>query len=213
MSPERNRSNALYGSVANEGSVQKPVLEIGEEVMSAWWDDEGDQTWWPGIVTDVTVVDKKGFGYGPIRHYDIGFDDGDHLSSVQEAFVFSKEEYNLSIKFIKNHSKKWTAIEHITDEDSEDLWAQKVGWYDLSVDGKPTESFALLGDALKAYKRRVKKPKFSKDEEDASVGSSFSCLAAEPNTERVCSHCNKAFKSKSGFEYHVGEYRICLSPQ
>jgi hypothetical protein len=212
MSPKRKQSNERSDSDANERRVQKPVLEVGQEVMSVWWDydDDGNanNTWWPGVVTNVTVDKEKDFGYGLIRHYDIGFDDGDQLSSVPECYVFSREEYYLAIKSL---TKKWDAIENIRDEESEDEWAKKVGWYNLSVDGETTESFPLLCDALeayKAYKRGVKRPKFSTDEDDSSsVDSSFS-FVNKSNHNFVCSHCNKAFKSKSGFHYHLGEHRV-----
>lgn len=210
MSPKRDRSNERSDSDANERRVRKPVLEVGQEVMSVWWeyDDDGnaDNTWWPGIVTNVTVDEEKDFGYGPIRHYNIGFDDGDVLSSVPECYVFSREEYNLAIK---SFTEKWDAIENVRDEASEDEWAKNVGWYNLSVDGEITESFPLLCDALeayKAYKRRVKRPKLSKGEDDSSrVDSTF---AEKSNHDLVCSHCNKAFKSKGGFHYHLGEHRV-----
>ena len=60
----------------------KPVLKVGDKVYAAWWEDEESRrtnsrsSWYEGRITAVKEVDK-GDTYGPVRFYDIEYDDGE----------------------------------------------------------------------------------------------------------------------------------------
>ncbi|KAL7484616.1 hypothetical protein ACHAW6_010247 [Cyclotella cf. meneghiniana] len=130
-------------------NIQKPVLQVGDAVFSAWWPDierNEPATWHPGIITNVKVDHSKNFGYGPLRLYDIGFDDGDMLNKVWDVFVFPRDEYFLNT----SEQMTWRGIENVTDEQSKDDWARIVGWYVVSIDGHAPKTFPLLSEALKA---------------------------------------------------------------
>lgn len=128
--------------------VQKPVLNVGDAVFSAWWPDEARKeaaAWYPGVITTVTVDESVNYGYGALRLYGIQFDDGDVLADVSDAWVFPKDEYELLI------SKQWdsNSIRCCWDDQSEDLWAKFVGWYEVSAEGR---AYSLLRDAVQACK-------------------------------------------------------------
>lgn len=205
MESKRRRSND--NSEATRRCVQKPVLEIGEEVYSAWWPDVERQeapTWWPGIITSVTVKKEEDYGYGPLRLYSIEFKDGDSLHDVQDTFVISHKEYLIETKSQKN---KHEGIKNVCDSTSNDAWARLMGWYEVKVHGK-TESFPLLSEALQAY-RQLKKPRKLALQPDSSSGESCATRYAHDDkinvSNLVCFHCNKRFISRAGLSYHLGK--------
>lgn len=122
----------------------KPVLEVGEEVYSAWWPDEerSDQPmWYPGTIQarrDVESGDGSSV-YGPTYYYDVTFDDGDEVSSVEDRHVFRKVDYELS-KF------KLIGVENVVDKKSTDEWARTVGWFVVNIDGQDHAFSFLSGE-------------------------------------------------------------------
>jgi hypothetical protein len=64
----------------------KPLFEVGhdqpgQDVVAAWWDDEdreGESQWFLGKIMSYKTIDSNGM-YGPMRLYDVEFDDGDML--------------------------------------------------------------------------------------------------------------------------------------
>ncbi|KAL9189318.1 hypothetical protein ACHAXT_011808 [Thalassiosira profunda] len=144
----------------------KPSLEVGDEVYSGWWEDKNRAaapSWHPGVVVNCRQRDYGG-PYGPIRLYDIIFDDGDELEAIQDCFVMKKSEYLLSTqKTVEsyevgdddcsdNDEPKWMGVRNKLDTEAikEDMWSHDVGWYVVTLDGKE-KSFSLLSSALRAY--------------------------------------------------------------
>lgn len=165
--------------------------------------------WWPGIITSVTIKTDEDFGYGPTRIYDIEFDDGDALSDVSDMWVFEKLEYELITRRRQDKNQgSWEGIKHVIDEESQDEWAKYVGWYTVSVNGDAEKSFNSLRDALKASKRSStsKTPKKHDSRMSVEDSDASGCGNGDNGSaNRVCNHCQKQFKSLSGYGYHVGE--------
>ena len=136
----------------------KPVLKEGDEIYAAWWDLGNNETmnregamWFPGTVHAVTEVNRCGGSrsdkYGPIRLYNIHYDDGDELGGVLDAFVFPKKDYLLNKEVEEEY---WKNVRKVVDESSSDKYASKVGWYLVSntVNGGKEKRFATLYDAM-----------------------------------------------------------------
>ena len=107
----------------------KPLFEKGDPVYAPWWPSNGsraDQTWYPGVIEDyVTLKNGK---YGPVRKYNILFDDGDQLDRVEDYCIFSREDYLLSEK-----KREWVGVANKLDPNSSDEWAKIVGWYEATI--------------------------------------------------------------------------------
>ncbi|KAL7546752.1 hypothetical protein ACHAWF_010085 [Thalassiosira exigua] len=145
----------------------KPRLEEGEEVYALWRARGRSRScgWYPGKVTGRRELGHGG-PYGPIRFYDVRFDDGDERSNVQDHLVMNKRDYLLSVRRnVESYDgdgsdddgggggeKKWIGVKNKVDRNAfrDDDWARKVGWYVTTVDGEE-RSFSLLSDALLAY--------------------------------------------------------------
>lgn len=132
----------------------KPLFAVGDEVFAAWWDDpnddskrQGKASWYPGKVKSYKTT---GIGrYGPNRLYHVRYEDGDELDKLEDCWVFPKKDYQLTIKFEKMGWKP-IGVKKKFDRQSNDAWAKKVGWYEVTVDGED-QSFSLLSDAMKAH--------------------------------------------------------------
>ena len=126
----------------------KPILQVGDEVYSAWWPtpekrkNNTDVSWYEGRIKSVRrkVIHNSGNEYGATYLYDIYYDDGDELDGVEDAFVFAKYDYLLEEK---NQNKKWLGVKNVMDPKSKDMWAELVGWHEATIDGN-TYSFPLL---------------------------------------------------------------------
>jgi len=137
-----------------ETSNLKPLFNIGDKVTAAWWhpkldpNQEGDPNgWYPG-----TIVASQDIGtseYGPTRTYHIRYDDGDELENIQDYWVFSRKDYDLSMRSQPN-----IGVKKRRDKQSNDMWAKKVGWYEINVGGTK-KLFSFLSDAMKAYDDHV----------------------------------------------------------
>ena len=85
------------------------------------------------------------------------FDDGDKINNLEDAYIFNKEDYLLTIRLDNNEGptkKKWLGVKNVVDEKSSDLWANLVGWYTADINGEE-HIFSLLSDALRAYDAHV----------------------------------------------------------
>ena len=79
--PKRKQGFDSSGAIFSKRNL-KPVLKVGDKVYAAWWEDEKSRrtnsksSWYEGRITAVKEVDK-GDTYGPVRFYDIEYDDGE----------------------------------------------------------------------------------------------------------------------------------------
>ena len=79
--PKRKQGFDSSGAIFSKRNL-KPVLKVGDKVYAAWWEDEESRrtnsrsSWYEGRITAVKEVDK-GDTYGPVRFYDIEYDDGE----------------------------------------------------------------------------------------------------------------------------------------
>jgi hypothetical protein len=106
----------------------KPLFEKGEPVYAPWWPSgksNSERTWHPGVIKDYVTL--KNGPYGPVRRYNILFDDGDELDDIEDYCIFSKEDYLLSGK------QEWIGVANKLDKTSVDMWAKVVGWYEVSI--------------------------------------------------------------------------------
>ncbi|KAL9182966.1 hypothetical protein ACHAXT_004245 [Thalassiosira profunda] len=144
-------------SPSSDCSNLKPVFDIGDAVVAAWWDPKTDQkrkkeaSWHQGKVKAFNEVGHS--RYGPIRLYDIRYDDGDELSAVNDHWVFPKEEYELEMKLDKKKAKP-IGVRPVYDLQSSDQWARKVGWHEVTI-GREARPFSRLSDAMKAHDDEV----------------------------------------------------------
>ncbi|KAL7487450.1 hypothetical protein ACHAW6_013030 [Cyclotella cf. meneghiniana] len=137
----------------------KPRFEVNDKVFAPWWPNtkrKSQPSWYSGVITGYNIVKTAG-KYGPTRHYTVRFDDDNQeLQGIEEAYVFSLEDYNLSMLGQKGGSgrTRWIGVKNITDKNSSDLWANVVGWYEASIDGE-IHSFSRLSDALRTFDANV----------------------------------------------------------
>ena len=126
-------------SKKNDLSHLKPVFEFGEDVCAAWWHkdmdvkDGSNAQWFYGKVSSYREKDK-GSPYGPLRFYDILFNDGDvsegyGKSGLEEYWVMSSEDYDIYME-----ERDWIGVRNERDDlfREHDLWPKMVGWYVVS---------------------------------------------------------------------------------
>ena len=131
----------------------KPLFEVGDAVYAAWWDPKLNMnkrtglnaSWYPGSVLSYKTIGRN--MYGPLREYSIKYDDGDVLQQLEDCWIFSKMDYELTMKF---DQWKPIGVRKKFDKQSDDMWAKRVGWYEVTVDGE-NQSFSFLYDAMKAH--------------------------------------------------------------
>ena len=153
-STHRSKKSKIVSPLRKKTSNLKPLFNNGDKVTVAWWhpkldpNQEGDpKGWYPG-----TIVSYKNIGtseYGPTRTYHIRYDDGDELENIQDYWVFSRKDYALSMRSQPN-----IGVKKRRDKQSYDMWAKKVGWYEINVSGTK-KLFSFLSDAMKAYDDHV----------------------------------------------------------
>ena len=141
----------------------KPRFQVGDQVY-AWWPSKDSSSrnqnfpassWYPGTIKSFVDIEWNGGEadgtitsyYGPLRFYDVAFDDGDELDDILDAFVFSRSDYLLSLR---RPMTAWLGVKNVLDEQSKDAWARVVGWYNAVIEGEE-RSFSLLLDALRAH--------------------------------------------------------------
>lgn len=145
----------------------KPALKIGDRVVAAWWDLErnekknsSDGQWFTGKVTAVEEMDRfcdsRASVYGPIRAYNIHYDDGDKLDGVLDVFVCPEKDHELETN---TNSKDWKGVRSVKDRSSTDRYSKEIGWFVAMIGGEE-KSFATLYEAMKKsdeYTIKVKK--------------------------------------------------------
>mmetsp|Transcript_13109 Transcript_13109/g.28475 ORF Transcript_13109/g.28475 Transcript_13109/m.28475 type:complete len:836 (-) Transcript_13109:2875-5382(-) len=162
----------------------KPLLEVGDEVYSAWWSDEersGDEVWYPGVIESYEEVENDGL-YGPTRMYNVKFDgEGYETDGVEDRFVCPKADYLLSMR--NGGEGEWIGVRNVVDEDSTDPWAYTVGWYIATIDGQD-QPFSLLSDAVDAHDKAVVQRKGkSTNESDLNLPEKWPELFNHPDAE------------------------------
>jgi hypothetical protein len=167
----------------------KPLLKVGDEVTAAWWppdDIEHDAAptgWYRGKISSCKSVNPKSTNncsyYGPVRYYNVNFDDGDVGRDIPEHFVFLTEEYELHTMNDDDDDENivWKGVKTVTDRQSDDPWAKHVGWYVATLDNGQDHTFSLLSDALRAYDSFVVSTKgLNTKKEDLNIPSDWDKL-------------------------------------
>lgn len=145
-----NGITAAASADPNYRHFLKPRFRVGDQVYAAWWpSDTSPASWYAGTVKSFCDVECNGnensITYGPLRFYDVAFDDGDEQDDILDAFVFDRSDYLLTLRH-----QTWLGVKNVVDENSEDDWARVVGWYNAVIEGEE-RSFSLLLDALRAH--------------------------------------------------------------
>jgi hypothetical protein len=132
MSQDKSSHNQTPHPTAVQSKKNlKPLFEINDRVYGPWWPDNNrnsDPSWYAGVITNyITVQPGK---YGPVRHYDVLYDDdGEEVTDIEEHYVFSREDYILTT----SGKKEWVGVVNVLDDKAKDLWAEIVGWYDATI--------------------------------------------------------------------------------
>mmetsp|Transcript_34100 Transcript_34100/g.71784 ORF Transcript_34100/g.71784 Transcript_34100/m.71784 type:complete len:322 (+) Transcript_34100:169-1134(+) len=129
---------------AKPGFPLKPDIKKGEKVYACWSGGDG-VGWFPGRVWD--IKESPGVGYGPIKTYDIVFDDGDTESNVGEIWVAKKTDYEVCVQ---KPEESWVGVRNARFPNAKDEYAREIGWYEITVGGDP-QLYVSLGDALRAH--------------------------------------------------------------
>lgn len=74
---------------------------------------------------------------------------------MEDVYVVRKKDYELSTRESVAH---WKGIALETDDDSTDLWAKRMGWYSVTIEGDEYR-FPYLSQALRAYDDSVVRSK------------------------------------------------------
>ena len=152
----------------------KPALKKGDRVVAAWWDlirhesmNTSTGKWFTGKVHAVKEKDRfsgsRASNYGPVRIYDIHFDDGDELEGILDVFVCPEKDYDLENN---TSSRDWKGVRNVKDRKSSDRYAKEIGWYVATIGGDEI-SFSSLYEAMKKldeYTIKRKKGKVSKSD-------------------------------------------------
>jgi hypothetical protein len=78
------------------------------------------------------------------------YDDGDELDNLEDYYVFSRADYELTMKF-EEMGWGYIGVRRRLDTTSSDKWASIVGWYEITGDGGNMQSFSTLTDAMRAH--------------------------------------------------------------
>ena len=132
----------------------KPCLNVGDEVYAAWWEDvrrRTSATWHPGVIKNCKLAKGEyGGRYGPLRLYDVAFDDGDELDDIEDFFVMKKRDYLISIRKT-DEDAEWIGVKNQVDKTSIDEWAVEVGWYVATIDGQERSFSQLSGKLMMCF--------------------------------------------------------------
>ena len=156
---DSDESHHSSGSDKTPLSHLKPVLKEGDRIVAAWWDlnrnekinTPNNEEWFEGVINRVREKDHYAGSYasryGPVRVYDIHYDDGDKLKGILDVFVCDARDYDLENN--GRSERNWKGVRHVKDGSSSDRYAKEIGWYVATI-GRKEKSFALLYDAMKA---------------------------------------------------------------
>lgn len=131
----------------------KPLLKVGEKVYAAWWKNKrsknGTPSWHPGYVKSYKEVEENVNQYGPLRLYNVKFDDGDELDDIEDSCVFTKADYILSEQNDEDaEACCWIGVRNVVDKESSDEWASMVGWYNATIGGREHSFSHLSGTSI-----------------------------------------------------------------
>eukprot|EP00985_Skeletonema_marinoi_P016373 scaffold8784_cov144-Skeletonema_marinoi.AAC.5 len=138
----------------------KPALQKGDKVWAAWWDDYAlmntkGAPWYEGTVHAVREVDRfedsRASKYGPVRLYDIHYDDGDELTGVLDVFVFPEKDYHLN----KIKDMQWKGVRAKVSKFSRDRYAREVGFYAITTSDGKEQIFSTLYEAMKKADEQI----------------------------------------------------------
>jgi len=141
-------------SSSEESTTQyiKPTIKKGEKIYAVWSGPDGKgEVWYPGRTWDSSEEPRSDEGCGPIRKYDIVFDDGDMEPDVDEIWVSKKAEYEVSIA---KPEDTWIGVTNVRFEYSNDDYARLIGWYKTTV-GDVNRVYTSLRSALRAYDKFI----------------------------------------------------------
>jgi len=172
----------------------KPLLNVGEKVYAGWWQDkqrESSTLWYPGIVKSYKEVETGG-QYGPLRLYDIAYDDGDELGGVEDACVYPRQDFELLYG-----ESNLIGVVNVVDGESSDRWASTMGWYNVTTNGT-VKSFSYLSDALRASESNRNDLVSKKcSSEDDAMGLASPQQSNTYNAEQVADSGNTSSSSSS----------------
>jgi hypothetical protein len=106
----------------------KPIINRGEHVYAVLRAKDGDASsstqtsWLPGRVWDFKV--KHETSYGPVKTYDIIFDNGEIETNIDEISVMKKVDYDI-LSDLPDESF-WNGVVHYTDPSSNDDYAKII---------------------------------------------------------------------------------------
>ena len=151
----------------------KPIFRKGEKVYAMInqnsLSDEKDN-WLPGRVWASTVTCES--SYGPVKTYEISeyyrsiqyllfsncfvltlihlsvFDNGEVEQSLDEVWVMKEKDY-IALR-AKPKEFAWIGVQRCTDQDSNDEYAKKVGWFETYC-GEDLQIHTSISDAMRAH--------------------------------------------------------------
>lgn len=129
------------GKLCEEPEKVKQRHEVGDKIYARWIAAGESDSWYPGTVNGYKVINTG--KYGPIRAYDIHFDDGDHDPRLMENYVMSVDDYLCR----SDDSEELKGVFHRKDEDSSDEYAASVGWFETDFTGGRV--FSSVCDAMR----------------------------------------------------------------
>lgn len=147
----------------------KPLFKKGDKVYGPFWSPrdrkrEKEPTWYPGTVMSYSVNKRPNDArYGPVRQYNLKYEDGDRQSNVPDHLVFAEEDYELEKEQNEENEKRknpvgWKGVKNVTDKTSKDQWAKNAGWYVATIFGEKRD-YSSLAEALWARDASVVRKK------------------------------------------------------
>lgn len=135
-------------AIAN--TYSKPFIKKGQQVYACWSGPDGlGQVWYPGRVWD--IKEYPGSEYGPQRKFDVVFDDGDTESNLDEIWVSDRIEYEICTQ---KPEEEWIGVRNICFPESNDEYAQTIGWYETCFGGI-NRVYSSLVEALRSHDKHI----------------------------------------------------------
>lgn len=102
-----------------------------------------------GRIWDIRVI-NCGDKYGPVKSYDIVFDNGDTDANIKETEVVTNEGSEP-----KQDLECPVGVKHVFDKSSADEYARVVGWWETYFNGDRCVYKSLVA-ALVAYDKHIR---------------------------------------------------------
>mmetsp|Transcript_21573 Transcript_21573/g.35272 ORF Transcript_21573/g.35272 Transcript_21573/m.35272 type:complete len:1185 (-) Transcript_21573:86-3640(-) len=132
----------------------KPSFHRGEKVYAAVKGNDpsssGTREWLPGRIWDYKV--KHETTYGPVKAYDIIFDDGEVARNLDEVWVMKEEDHE--VLSAKPNEFSWIGVQRCTDRSANDEYARTVGWYETYFGGEH-HVYSSISDAMRSYDKYI----------------------------------------------------------